>query len=70
MLVIRIDGSDYPLKLQSSASSLIWDGILIQSGLTPSSSTMAGRLSSPTFNTHLANFRYSSELAAMTRMLI
>ncbi len=59
-----------PLKLQSSASSLIWDGILIQFGSTPSSSTMVGRLSSPTFNTHLANFRCSSELAVMTRMLI
>jgi len=70
MLVIRIDGSNYPLKLQSSANSLIWDGILIQSGSTPSSSTMAGRLSSLTFNTHLANFHYSSELVAMTRMLI
>ncbi len=57
------------LKLQSSVGSLIWDGILIQSGSTPSSFAMAGRLPSPTFNTHLANSRYSSELAAMTRML-
>jgi len=31
---------------------------------------MAGKLSFPTFNTHLANSRYSSKLAAMTRMLI
>ncbi len=31
---------------------------------------MARRLSSPTFNTHLANFHCSLELAAMTRMLI
>ncbi len=59
-----------PLKLQSSAGSLIWDGILIQFGSTPSSSAMAGRLPSSTFNTHLAKSRYSLELAAMTRMLI
>ncbi len=59
-----------PLKLQFSAGNLIWDEILIQFGSTPSSFTMAGRLPSPTFNTHLANFRYSLELAAMTRMLI
>ncbi len=31
---------------------------------------MVGRLPSPTFNTHLANFRCSSEFVAMTRMLI
>jgi len=58
------------LKLQSSAGNLIWDGILIQFRLTPSFSTMVGRLPLPTFNTHLANFRYFLELAAMTRMLI
>jgi hypothetical protein len=43
---------------------------LIQFGSTPSSSAMAGRLPSSTFNTHLAKSRYSLELAAMTRMLI
>ncbi len=43
---------------------------MIQFGLTPSSSIMAGRLPSPTFNTHLANSRYSSELVTMIRMLI
>ncbi len=31
---------------------------------------MAGRLQSPTFNTHLANSHYFSELAAMIRMFI
>jgi hypothetical protein len=59
-----------PPKLQSSIRSLIWDEILIQSISTPSSFAMAGRMSFPTFNTHFANFRYSLELAAMTRMLI
>ncbi len=59
-----------PLKLQSSIGSFIWDKILIQSGSTPSFSAMARKLSSPTFNTHLANFRCSSKLAATTRMLI
>ncbi len=39
---------------------------MIQSKLTPSS-TMVRRLSSPTFNTHLANIRCFSKLAAMTR---
>jgi hypothetical protein len=59
-----------PLKLQSSAGNLIWDGILIQFGSTASSPAMAGRLPTPTFNTHLANSRYSSELVAMIRILI
>jgi hypothetical protein len=58
-----------PLKVQSFARSLIWDGILIQSRWT-TSSAVVGRLSFPTFNTHLANFRYYLELAAMIRMLI
>ncbi len=57
-----------PLKLQSSVGSLIWDKILIQ--MPPSSSAMVGRLSSPNFNTHLANFHYSSKLATMIHMLI
>jgi hypothetical protein len=58
-----------PFKLQSFNGSFIWDEILIQSGLTPFS-VMARKLPSPTFNTHLPNFCCSSELAAMTRMLI
>jgi hypothetical protein len=49
-----------PLQLQSSTGNLIWDGILIQSGSTPSSA-MAGRIPSPTFNTHLANSRCFSK---------